>query len=151
MKSLFLILISAVLISCGGGGGRPGTCFGSAQVCGDGSATSNSAVNGTTSVSQGIGASGSFLVEYVISGTTAEASVVLFTNAQSLTEQRVNVRLPYTLAFNRDPNDYLAVSAQNSSSSGAIKVTIKINGIEHRTDQSTSAFGTAFAYMTCCQ
>jgi hypothetical protein len=153
VKSLFLVLIALMLISCGGGGGREGTCFGSAQVCGDAGATSNSATNSNTSASafQGISATGSFLVEYVISGTTSEASLLLFENAQDVTEQRLNVKLPFTLSFNRDPSDFLYVSAQNNFSAGTIKVTIKINGVEQRTDQSTAAFGTAVAFMTCCQ
>jgi hypothetical protein len=152
VKSLFLVLIAAMLISCGGGGGREGTCYGSVQMCGDAGATANSAaVNGSTSALQGISATGSFLVEYVISGTTTEASLLLFENARDVTEQRLNVKLPFTLTFNRDPSDLLAVSAQNNFSAGTIKVAIKINGIEQRTDQSTAAFGTAFAFMTCCQ
>lgn len=85
-----------------------------------------------------------YKIEYVISGTTTDASTLTYSNIGGDTEQIANVDLPYTITLNmqliQSGNMFLYISAQNNQSYGDITTSIFINGKLIKTSTSQGGY-----------
>jgi len=137
-------IFTLVLSACGGGGGNPGTCYGGATTCSGETGTP------TTATQVGVPSIGGFSVTYSVTGENTSTSSITYSTSEGGTAQE-EVTLPYSKIQKFSDSSFLYISAQNGQASGAITVSILVDGKVSKTTTSTGAFVIATASATCCE
>lgn len=145
--SIIMALAFASLVSgCGGGGGNPGTCNGSAEVCGrntGGTVASVDPIPGTSIICSGsLIRADEYCVVYSVTGTTDQVSLTYTFNGAIAQE---SAGLPWSKEQVLSRETFLYLSAQNQRNTGSVAVSIKVNGSLFRSDQTFKEYGIATA------
>ena len=150
LKPIGLIIMalafSALVSACGGGGGNPGTCNGSAEVCGRNSGGTVTPVEPIpvppVTCSGSVIRVGEYCVVYAVTGTTDQVLLTYTFNGATAQEY---AGLPWSKEQVLSRETFLYLSAQNQRNTGSVAVSIKVNGSLFRSDQTVSEFGIATA------
>ena len=148
IKTLFIwvftsFLLAVTLSACGGGGGNPGACLGSAEVCGRGSAAAPAPSPGATiGCASSVITAGQYCLAYSVTGSTDQAALTYTVQGSTL---QGTVTVPWSKEFIITTETFLYISAQNQRSTGNVATAITVNGAQLAFGQSSEAFGIATA------
>lgn len=136
-------LLAFTLSACGGGGGNPGTCSGSAEVCGRGTGA-NPAPNPGASIgcASSVITASQYCLAYSVTGSTDQAALTYTVQGSTL---QGTVTVPWSKEFIITTETFLYISAQNQRSTGNVATAITVNGAQLAFGQSSEAFGIATA------